>query len=125
MRSVVNLLTKDSKLGMTEKDAFFCFGMSKMTVKDENDGGLPRYNIMTRPEFYEFIARAAAVKYQDLEEMTLTDKIEMVLDQILPVFGLTRVPVDWEAVEDVENVSSDDSVEFSKVESNFSLFNDN
>ena len=80
MRSAINLLTKDTKLGMSEKDAFFCFGMSKMTVKDENDGGLLRYNLLARAEFYEFIGRAAALKYQDLEDMTLTDKIELVLD---------------------------------------------
>ena len=65
LRAVINLVTKDSSLALSEKDAFFCFGMSKMTVKDENDGGTTRYNVITRPEFYEFIGRVAALKYAD------------------------------------------------------------
>ena len=122
VRAVIDLVTKDSRLMLSEKDAFFCFGMSKMTVKDENDGGTLRYNVLTRAEFYEFIGRVAALKYHDRTDQALATKMEYVLDAILPKFGLARVPVDWEAIEEVDDVSSDDSVDLHNVESNYGLF---
>ena len=58
-------MTKESKLGISEKDAYFCYGMSKMTVKDENEGGVTKYNVITRAEFFEYIGRVAALKFDD------------------------------------------------------------
>ena len=124
LSNAINLMTKESKLGLSEKDAYYCFGMSKMTVKDENEGGIQKYNVPTRAEFYEFIARAAALKFHDYQGMTLMSKIEKVLDYILPVYGYTRINIDWEALEDGHYSSSDDSVDFSHLETKTKLFYD-
>ena len=124
LRAMINLVAKDSGLGLSERDAFFCFGMSKMTVKDENEGGTLRYNTLARAEFYEYIGRVAALAYADIADASLATKIERVLDAILPIFGLARVPVDWDTIEEVQVDSSDDSVDLTKTEGKYNLFND-
>ena len=71
-----------------------------------------QYNMLTNVEFYEYLARLAAVKYREMVSEDLATKIERVLDLILPVFGLQRVVID---VEDQDNYSSDDSVDYAEV----------
>lgn len=36
-KDCIELLMRDSDLAMNEKDALYCFGMSKMTVVQENE----------------------------------------------------------------------------------------
>ena len=57
------MVTKDTPVQMAERDAYHCFGMSKMTVKDESARGQVQYNVLKPPEFYEFIGRVASRKY--------------------------------------------------------------
>ena len=63
--------------------------MSKMTIKDENDGGTAKYNHLKLVEFLEYIARIAMMKFKHGKE-SLAEKIEMTLDIILPLYGLKR-----------------------------------
>ena len=44
--------------------------------------------MLTNVEFYEFLARIAAVKYREMISEDLATKIERVLDLLLPQFGL-------------------------------------
>ena len=48
--------------GLSEMDAYYCFAMSKMTIKDEQDGGLAKYKSLKFPEFLEYFARVAVEK---------------------------------------------------------------
>ena len=48
---------------MTEPEAYHCYGMSKMTVKNEKENGALKYNVMKPVEFYEYIGRLASVKF--------------------------------------------------------------
>ena len=66
------------------------------------------YNILKLPEFYEYIARVAIVKYKEIEDMPLSRKIENILDLIFPPLGFQRVPVN----EGDDDSSSDDSIDY-------------
>ena len=89
-QAIIGCLTRDSQVNMLEKDAFYCFGMSKMTVVDEVHGGLEKYNQMKLVEFFEYLGRAAHLKFSALDD-PLSTKLEMLLDLILPSYGLQRV----------------------------------
>ena len=106
---------KDTPVDLHEKEAYFCFGMSKMTLVHDVEDGYDDYFKMKRVEFYEFLGRAAAARYTDkkYDSLSLASKLEKVLDMILPQFGMTRVEVG----EEVETASaafseSVDSVDF-------------
>ena len=60
----MNLVVKDTDLGLTYKEATFAYGMSKMTVKNELEKGLNPYKKLLFVEFLEFVGRCAAVKYR-------------------------------------------------------------
>lgn len=47
-------------------------------------------------EFQEFLGRCAHMKYDD--EEPIGEKLKMLLDELLPVFGMTRVEVEEEEV---------------------------
>ena len=87
----------------------YCFGMSQMTVcfeRHKRDGeGLTQLEFV---EFLEFIGRAAFAKFlgSELEEqLDLSQKIEYILDDILPLAGLRRQdPV----IEQQSSVESED-----------------
>ena len=93
---------------LSERDAYLCFGMSKMTIKDESQRSISAYNVLKLPEFYEYIARVATVKYKEIEDMPLSRKIENILDLIFPPYGFERVAVN----EGDDDSSSDDSIDF-------------
>ena len=97
---------------LSERDAYLCFGMSKMTIKDESQRSLSQYNILKLPEFYEYIARVALMKYKDEEDLPLSRKIENILDLIFPPYGFERVGVN----ENDDDSSSDDSIDFEQVD---------
>lgn len=76
---------------MSDKEARFCYGMSKMTVDDEVRK-TEKYHGMAFVEFLEWLGRVAHVCFKDEEgeETPLDLKIERVLDEILPVYGMKR-----------------------------------
>ena len=80
--------------------------MSKMTIKDENDGGAAKYSALTFVEFLEYICRIASVKFKDNRE-PINEKIKWVMDLMLPIYGLRRIKPG--AVVDTDQMS-DESV---------------
>ena len=110
-KAVIEFMTHNP-VRLSERDAYFCFGMSKMTIKDESQRSLSQYNILKLPEFYEYIARVALMKYKDEEDLPLSRKIENILDLIFPPLGFERVGVN----ENDDDSSSDDSIDFEQVD---------
>lgn len=79
---------KDSGLQMTIKQAKYCVGYCRMTVRAEtidNDAFVK----VTFVELLEMIGRIAHVKYinTENEHLPLAEKCNIVLDLILPYFG--------------------------------------
>lgn len=95
-------------LDIVEKDVVVCFGMSKMTIIDEEEDG-DEYLNLKYVEMLEFLARVAHFKYPDSDDneepLPLVDKLTMVVDQILAAIGLKRV----KQVIVEESVSSDET----------------
>ena len=60
------MFTIKSECGLSEKDATYCYGMSKMTVANEN-GELASYQRIYFVEFLEMICRVADVKYKSAD----------------------------------------------------------
>lgn len=58
MNEAIELFTKKSDCGLNEKEAIYCYGMSKMTVTNENDDS-SKYSLLQFVEFLEMICRAA------------------------------------------------------------------
>jgi hypothetical protein len=90
--------------GMAEKDISFCFGMSKMTVVKESLN-YKDYQTMKFVEFLEFIGRIADIKFRGSADasLPLNQKIEFVLDEILPAFSLKRKEVEQTVEENSES----------------------
>ena len=103
----IDLITKGSKIELSQKEAKFCFGMSKMTIKDEVSQH-SEYTRLKFPEFCEFVGRIAYTKFIDHAEKEFHEKIEDILDLILPVYGLKRQKVTEEQVDD--NTSDESTV---------------
>lgn len=61
-----------------------------MTVIDDVDRRELKYRSMKFVEFIEYIARTADFKFKE-ESCDLFEKIEKLLDLILPSYGLKRV----------------------------------
>ena len=56
-------MVSDTKVNLYDKDAVHCYGMSKMTVIDEKLQS-KKYEKVEFPEFCEYIARVADLKYR-------------------------------------------------------------
>ena len=54
-------------------------------------------------EFLEFVGRCAYAKYTD-EEESISEKLKMMLDELFPQFGATRIEVE----EEEEDMSESD-----------------
>ena len=94
-------------VGLGPQSVIYCFGMSKMTRCVEKDQkSFESTQQLEHVEFLEFIGRLSFAKFQgsELEEqLNLAQKIEYILDDILPLVGLKRQdPL-------VEEVSSEES----------------
>ena len=105
LKNSLDLLTKTPGLSLSMNEARFCFGMSKMTVRDEV-GNHGEYERLRHPEYLEFLGRAAQAKFAS-ESCPLSAKLEGLLDLILPAYGLSRRPTPADREESDE--SSDDS----------------
>ena len=73
---------------IAEVDAKYIYGMSKMTMPDENNDGNGRIKMMDFVEFLEMIGRAAHVKFRgsELEDLPLCRKIGFILADIFQFF---------------------------------------
>ena len=91
---------------MTLKDITFCYGMSKMTMPDENNDGSARMARIDFVEFLEMIGRAAHVKFRgsELEELPLYRKIEFILADLFQFLSMQPSPIN---VDIEENTASD------------------
>ena len=84
----------DSGTGLGAPSIQYAFGMSQMTTCFEREKksieGMMQLEFV---EFLEFVCRAAFAKFQgsELEEqLNLAQKIENILDDMLPLVGTTR-----------------------------------
>jgi hypothetical protein len=62
MDNVMDLFTKKSDCCLSQKDALFCYGMSKMTVANENENNKSYFKLLF-VEFLEMIGRVADFKF--------------------------------------------------------------
>lgn len=62
LEDAIDLFFKRSDCGLNYKDITYCYGMSKMTVANENDDG-KKYDRLLFVEFLEMIVRVADNKY--------------------------------------------------------------
>ena len=75
--------------------------MSKMTVVRE-DKNFHKYDEMNVVEFLEFIARIADKRFSS-PDLTLLEKLELMLDRILAVVGWGRNVVNSQVEEESES----------------------
>jgi hypothetical protein len=78
-KSCLELVTSATEGDITDKVARYCFGMSKMTVRDEA-ANQKEYFKLKYVEFLEYIGRVAHYRYQDEPDIDLAQKIERILD---------------------------------------------
>ena len=100
-----DLFAHDSKLKISEKHCKYCFGMSKMTVVNE-EWEAEKYNVLAFVEFLEMVGRVADVTFSgtDIAHEPLARRIDYVLDAILPLVDVDRQdPV----IEEVDETESD------------------
>ena len=98
------LFTAIPDFKVPHKTIIKCFGMSKMT--NENAGySRAKETRLLFVEFLEFIGRLAVDYWRimEYEEYPLSNKIEFILDQILPVVGATRNPVIQQVMSESES----------------------
>ena len=88
LKDALNLCMKDSGLQMTSKQAKYCVGFCRMTVRAETVDN-EAFVKVSFVEFLEMIGRIAHVKYlhTENEHLPLAEKCILVLDLILPYFG--------------------------------------
>ena len=110
----IGLATKDTDLAMQPARAKHCFGMSKMTILDENEKAALKFNSISQVEFYEYIARLAAEKYKEVRSWSLAEKINKTLDIIFKKFKIKRIKVGEKEDDDI--ASSDESVDMSLID---------
>ena len=64
-------MVKTSGIGLKEREAIFCYGMSRMSVINEMAKGPNLYHKMVFVEFLEYIGRVADLKYRDDMDLLL------------------------------------------------------
>ena len=104
-QDALDLMIRLTTLHMLDIQVMQAYGLCKMTVVDEADDGLNRYNKLYFVEFLEMIGRIAEIKYRGTEvaQQSLTKRIEYVLDEILPLVGAKRQEVDIGIEEESES----------------------
>ena len=95
---------QSAQTGISSKEFAAIYGMSKMTVIDEKQHS-KKYERVEFCEFCEYIARVADLKYKQEKDISLKQKIDLILDDILELVGYERIEVG--AAE--EEVSASDS----------------
>ena len=94
---------------LTEKQARYCYGMSKMTIVLEGSQALDKYDKLSVVEFIELLGRIAKVKYEgtEFENESFVKKLEYTLETALSHINMERVE---QAVveDDSSNISDQD-----------------
>ena len=72
-----------------EKEALYCFGMSKMTVIEETKTA-KTYDKLELSEFCEMICRVADTKFKNANHLSTPQKIEQLLDELFQLTGFQR-----------------------------------
>ena len=96
MNDALDMMIRVSPLRLTEKDAFLCYGMCKMTTVNEAEESKIKYKRLQFVEFLELIGRIADVKFKGTEtdkSLSLAEKIEFVLEDILTIVDVRRKDV--------------------------------
>ena len=62
----MDLFTKKSDCGLNSKDTIFCYGMSKITLANENEKNKNYFKLLF-VEFLEMIGRVADLKFKGSE----------------------------------------------------------
>lgn len=96
LKNSMDLYSVKTNLFSLPSDVTYCYGMSKMTVVQETKSHYQGYFRMNFSEFLESIGRVAHHLYAptpqnpDYGELTLVNKIEYVLDDLLALLGMKR-----------------------------------
>jgi hypothetical protein len=64
MKDCFQLFLRDTNVGVSEKDFYYAYGMSKMTVSRESLD-YKKYEILALSELLELIGRIASLRYKD------------------------------------------------------------
>ena len=95
---------------LTEKEAKFCYGMSKMTNVMETDARDKKLHreIVCLAEFLEFFVRVADCKYKNEAGMTLVEKIICVMQFAFPLCSPPLKPNLPKSTDEESQSESDD-----------------
>ena len=88
-KDAIALFTKDSGVMIGEKEAMYCFGMSKMTVVEETRKA-NLYDKLELCELCEMICRVADTKFKNAPQLSIAQKIEQLLDELFQLTGFQR-----------------------------------
>ena len=94
----IDLMVRQCKVITEEVPVIRCYGMSKMHVVEEIKNK-SLYEEMKYVEFLEFLGRCAHYKYRDMDEESMEEKLKMLLDEMLPNYGMVRKEVENEEEE--------------------------
>ena len=94
LHDCISLLCDDCELIISEDVIKTAFGLSKREVVAEFDkDGVMSYKKLTMVEFLEFLIRIAELYFEgsEMEQLELHEKLEQLLDELLPVIESKRV----------------------------------
>ncbi len=96
-----------NRLGLIDKDAIFCYGMSKMTVANEGEESSLKYKRLAFVELLELIGRIADIKFKntEYEKAGFQKRVELVLDDVLAFVDVKRKDI---AIKVEDESESDD-----------------
>ena len=96
MAEALDLMIRMTPLTLTEKEAYFCYGMCKMTTVNEAEESTLRYKRLQFVELLELVGRIADLKFKETEQeksLGLAEKIEFVLEDLFTLVGVRRKDV--------------------------------
>ena len=106
-KDTIDLFTEHESIKMSEQEIIYCYGMSKMTIPNENNDS-KKYEKIAQVEFLEFLCRVAVKKFEgsELEYMSVAEKVVFILKDLFEIFGLKYVELS--GVDDNETDSDQD-----------------
>ena len=96
-------MVKDALLPIKEDKTVVAYALSKQTVSNEM-GDFDKYNQMNVTEFYEYLARLAALHYDEIQPLAI--KLQRLLGFLLPLVKSEFKPPDLDF--DIESESDYD-----------------
>ena len=109
MDDAVKLFSRDTDL-LLEKDALFCYGMSKMHIGADTKQKTEHLKVINITEFAEMCGRVAEFRCKndpDSFDMDIIEKLEVVFDKILATVGLQTILPDGDGAME-ESMSDED-----------------